>query len=196
MEVAGRMALLAAGIAAIGGCLFSTRDPEPPLVIDTSFRDPIDPDTVLRNIRVAFSDNLPNNYSRSLPDSSASFRFFPDPADAALVGEGFFDNWGKLEEERVFNEALARPDTIRLTWGPPIPNEIPDPEHPDDRYYRDLQYTVKVDSGGRDTAFSGRADLYMRRYLTQWKLVAWVDKRDGTANSTLGMVRANGKFWN
>jgi hypothetical protein len=186
-------AILALALAGPGGCLFSTREPEPPVGTDTSFQNPTEPDTVLRNIRVAFNLNNSFNYSRSLADS---FRFVPDPSDAALVGEEVFASWGKAEESNAFTALLAPPDSIRFAWTA-IPNEIPDPDAPEDRYYRDIRYSVTVDSAGRDTTFSGGADLYMRRYLTEWRVRTWVDKRDGSANLTLGMARwKQGRIWN
>lgn len=179
--------------AGLGGCLFSTREPSPPVGGDSSFRDPTEPDTVLRNIRVACSQNNASNYVRSLADS---FQFVPDPADAALIGEEFFANWTKSDEQEVFTTVLARPDTILFTW-PSIPNEINDPDHSGDKYYPDISYSVRIDSAGVDTTFSGKADLYLRQYATEWRVRSWVDKRDGSANLTLGRVRARrGRIWN
>jgi hypothetical protein len=184
--------LLLVAVVALDGCLFSTREPEPPVGVDNSFQNPTEPDTVLRNIRVAFNLNNAFNYSRSLADS---FRFEPDPADAALVGEEFFSKWGKAEDTNAFTNFLALPDSIRFAWTV-IPNEIPDPDAPDDRYYQNIQYSVRVDSAGRDTLFSGKADLFLRRYVTEWRVRDWVDKRDGSVNLTLGMVRWKlGRIW-
>ena len=95
-----------------GGCLFSTRDPQTPAPEggDSSFRDPTVPDTVLRNVRFAIRQENVSNYSRSLADS---FTFVPDPDDAALIGEDFFANWSRDQDQTVFSTIFTQADSIR-----------------------------------------------------------------------------------
>jgi len=194
--LAGALLFLAAFPLACG--LFRTRQPEDPGGSNTGVKwlNPTAPDSVLRNIQVTFNAKSVNNYDRSLTDEAVpphKFGFEPDPADVALTGEEFFANWDKAREVNTFSNIFQQsPGNVSFTWTPSgDPLSVPD--QPNDRFYEDLAYRMVWTRTGADTTFSGKCDLYMRETSGLWAVYRWVDKQDGSANATLGLLRWKGK---
>jgi len=201
MQAAGRgrgAAALVVALAALvgGGCLLSTRDPETPSTDTVPWKDPLAPDDVLLNIRVSISGKSLTKYLESLADS---FRFVPNQSDELVIGSGYFDDWSKQDESRVFGNIFQMQGSAALTYAwPTQPNEIPDPDHPEDYLYENITYRMtarRPTAPPKDSVFTGRANLYLRRYGTQWKLLRWEDIADGDTLKSLGLVRWQGKIW-
>lgn len=193
-------AFLALGVSSslllpAAGCLFSTRTPEPPLVNNVPWVDPIVPARALTNVQVTFAAKSVANYDRSL---ATDFTFVPAEADRQSGDPTFFDGWNKLREVQVFTSVFQQSEgTVTFTWGPPIPvfeDMLTDEaDSQGGRYYENLKYKMVFSRTGADTTISGLANLYLREQTGGWSIYKWVDQWDGLGNATLGLVRFKGK---
>jgi hypothetical protein len=179
-------------VAASGmGCIFDTRTPDPPGDPPIPWINPTEPRLVLENIKVTLNRKSASNYTRSLSDD---FAFEPDVTDAGTVGESFFAGWNKDREGAAFSQIVNSAGTINFIWTPKgDPLSVPD--KPEDKYYENIVYSMqfaKTQPEPGNITFSGKADLYLRETGGVWAVYKWVDKRDGSTNSTLGMARYTG----
>lgn len=186
------LAVVCAFAIALSGCIFSTRDPNPPPSTEANveWKNPTEPATVLQNLKVTFGARTEANWGRSLTDD---FSIVPDPSDVAEFGSEVFANWSKAKESQAVRDflqsALAAQATASLTWTPAgSTKNSPDG---DGVYYDDLKYLARFGTpAGADTAFSGLVDLYMRESTGGiWAIYKWEDKRDDTTNRTLAWLR-------
>ncbi len=184
------MAGLMAGVllAALAGCLFSTREPEDsPDTDQVQFDTPTEPRLVLDNVRRTFVAKSITNYDRSL---FGEFEFRPDPSDD--IPPGFFDNWGRSEEIAGMAAVLSSEGAVVFTWTPAgDPIAVPDGD-PDDRFYEGLAYQMRFTHANRTVTMSGRCDLYMSYVDGLYEIYRWDDIMDGSGNETLGMRRWKG----
>ena len=184
--------LVGGGLA--GGCLFTPRSPEQPGSgqIQVPWVNPTSAAILLQNIQVTFGYKSVDNYTRSLADD---YTFVPDPADVSQSNDPvFWQNFGKQQEVVAFTNILkvAEGETVTFTWG-----TVGDPlgtSTNGEYYFKDQPYQLKVNRGAPDTVFSGKADIYVRDTGSLFYLFKWVDKRDGSHNSTLGLVRWKGRI--
>jgi hypothetical protein len=87
---------------------FSTREPEKPNSVQSSWIQPTSPGFVLINLRNAIAEKNITNYLRCLADTSHSqkiFRFIPEPTVANNY-PGLFDKWGKEQEQTYLSQLL------------------------------------------------------------------------------------------
>lgn len=180
--------IAAALLAALAGCLFSTREPEDsPDTGQIQFDTPTEPRLVLDNVRRTFAARSITNYDRSI---FREFEFRPDPSDD--IPDGFFDAWGRVEEIDGMAAVLSSEGTVTFTWTPAgDPIAVPDGD-PDDRFYEGLAYQMRFTKAGKIVTMSGRCDLYMRYVDGLYEIYRWDDIMDGSGNETLGMRRWKG----
>ena len=180
-------------LAGLAGSGCSTRTPSNPASgPSVPWKNPTSMALVLENVRVTFDSTSVDNYARSLADS---FSFIPDPADLSEIGDpNFFTGWGKTREVETFTNILRLPARASLEFDWPNAAQLTPhgTQDPDTWYYQDLQYQMTVRAAGRDTVFSGKADLYMKETNGLYAITAWQDKQDGSAHLTLGLVRWRG----
>lgn len=168
------------------GCnIFETRDPEPPSNATSAFEPPVTPESVLRNLRSAISENNPDNYLRCFADTAGHPYAFVPSTD---IGP-FFPGWTLAEENRYFRSMGSRVD------GTPV-----------------LSDTLQTLNFYSDSTFTLRYSLYfphqdpqaprfvqgsMQLHLTvdpqgRWAIDRWVDIRlPALPDSTWSYL----KFW-
>lgn len=94
-------------LAVFSGCnIFDTRDPEPPSGVTSAFEPPVTPESVLRNLRSAITENNPDNYIRCFTDSAGRPYEFVPSGDV----RPFFPDWSLVEENRYFRSMGSRLD--------------------------------------------------------------------------------------
>lgn len=171
-------------VAASAGCsLFEPREAEDPgSANQVPWVPPTSLATALSNIERTIEAKSIINYERSLFDE---FIFEPDAVDEVIIGSTFFENWGREDEVAAIRQIIDTEASIALKWT--IRDSIT--VSAEESYYEDLGYELRFQSANLDTVFSGNADLYFRDDNGQWFVHRWVDKRDGSGNTTWGMLR-------
>jgi hypothetical protein len=180
-------------VIAASGCLFSPRSPQQAIGNEVKTKNPTSPDSVLYNIQVSMVAKSADTYGRSLADD---YLFIADPADVSQTGDNiFYENLNKSREVEIFRNLLnvQSPAGFTFTWGPPIDPPI-GLENPNEVYYKDLKYQMRLTGVATPVTSSGKMDLYLREANGLWSVFRWEDKRDGSANQTLGYYRWKGKF--
>jgi len=186
--------LLPAVLLGGGGCLLSARSPEAPSKTNqVPYQPPTTMSLVLTNVQATFSAKVVDNYTRSL---DPNFGFVPDPADESESGElpSWWASWNKQEEVQAFTNILNQPSTVTINFSWGSANIATDPNNSNIQYYQDLPYVMTLYKAQKDTVFSGKADLYMVETNGLYSITKWVDKRDGSAHATLGLVRWKGSI--
>jgi hypothetical protein len=189
----GKAVALAWLLAVTAGCIFSNRDPEQGTGPQIPLHRSTLPDSVLYNIRVSLEWKSADSYGLSL---GTDFTFEPDPADESEINDPtFWEGWNRDREIRAFDDILTVPDAARIAfaWPPPIPTPLGG-DNPDEVYYRDLKYELRLTGVASPVTVSGRVDLYLAEANGLWSVSSWVDKRDGSPNRTLGYIRWKGRL--
>ena len=94
-------------IVIASGCdLFSTRDPEKPDTITSSYKPPVTPDIVLSNLISAIQEKNVDNYMRNFIDTTApTVRYSYYPSSGYEIR---FQQWGLENERRYFQNLRAQ----------------------------------------------------------------------------------------
>jgi hypothetical protein len=170
----------------MAGCsLFDPRDPEDIGGVDqVPWVPPTSMALALENMERTLEAKSITNYDRSLADEFSIVADFGDSLEAPDIAV-LFSDWGREQEVATTAEILSNGGDVSLQW------TVRDSENINASItrYLDLGYRLTFQSESGDTAFSGNADLYFLEDNGQWFLTRWVDKRDGSGNSTWGMLR-------
>lgn len=182
-----RQLVLALGfLSFLAGCsLFDPRDPEDIGGVDqVPWVPPTSMALALSNIERTLEAKSITNYDRSLADEFSIVADFGDSLEAPGIAI-LFAEWGRDQEVATMAEILSNSGDVTLQW------TVRDSENINGSItrYLDLGYRLAFQSESRDTVFSGSADLYFLEDNGQWFLTRWVDKRDGSGNTTWGMLR-------
>ncbi|MCK4305500.1 MAG: hypothetical protein KAY24_14785 [Candidatus Eisenbacteria sp.] len=176
---------------ALGGCLFTPRDPEDPGNGGTGVVW-VDPEVLydaLGNMERALEAKALTNYGASF--ASGLLEMVLDPGDEADLGEDQFPDWTKDKEEERMRGILTSTDaTLDVEWffTPGVSDSID--ESASERYYKDLGYRLTFEEGSKTSVYSGFADLWFQDDGTGlWYVSKWIDKRDDTGNLTWGWLR-------
>jgi len=167
----------------LAGCdsIFSTRPVQPPERISNSRWEPATtPEQVLTNMENTFLDRNPDNYVRSLSDSTAGerpFRFIPD-AESDLVTPQTFKGWSVADERRVFQEmtsSVPGDSLFQLAYG-----DNPEVIVTGDTAWIDVDYTLRIHH--TKSAIPRRAQGQARFSLCRnsqrnWVIYEWMDVR-------------------
>ena len=103
-------------ITAVSCDLFQVRDPQDPNETKSSYRVPVEPKDVIRNLINSFGDRNSNdykmNFSTGLPLVDRDFYFVP----SGNVLSNFPTNWTVNEEFQYFNNIMTRtPQNVPIT---------------------------------------------------------------------------------
>jgi len=164
---------------------FRTREPEPPVVSQSSWIPPLSPDKVLINLQNAIAERNTENVVRCLADpvySTRTFRFDPNPETATLYYT-LFSGWG-IDQEKTVNQlvfAMVPTDSIcLLTWTSILREVVAADTSVMLRQYR-LEVHHKPSS--LPTQFQGHAEFRLAvDQRGEWSIYRWID------NSIAGSV--------
>lgn len=179
--------LLALGLLPfVAGCgLFDPRDPEDTGGVDqVPWIPPTSMALALQNMETTIEAKSITNYDRSL---AQEFEIEPDFSDAQEAPDivSRFAEWGREDEVTAMAEILSNDGDVSLLWT--VRDSITSSST--EAYYEDLGYRLVFQSGTKETVFSGKVDLHFLEDNGQWFVTRWVDKRDGSGNTTWGMLR-------
>jgi hypothetical protein len=178
-------------VAAAGGCLFDTRDPEPP---DTGeqvrWENPEVKFLALGNMERALEAKELDNYERSF--AAAVEMKLSDEDEQFYNSEEEFPAWsGRKEAERMQLILDGTDATLDVRWyfTPDQPDSVA--ESATVEYYKDLGYEMTFTQGSQSVVYSGLVDLWFEDDGQGfWYVTKWIDKKDDTANQTWGWLRA------
>lgn len=173
-----------------GCCLFQTREP-PPGDGDGKVQW-IPPEAMhiaLGNMKRSLEAKVLTNYGLSF--SEVILEMIMDLADEGALGDNPFEVWSRREEEQRMRGILTATDaSLVVTWT--VGDSIQ--ETANDQYYEDLEYRLEFDLDGQLAIYTGLVDLWFRDSGDGlWHVTRWIDKRDGSANSTWCWLRAVNK---
>lgn len=155
---------------AMTGCLFDTRDAEPPA---DEGDDVIPLDTplgVFQAMKVALESRKDANYERAI---SESFAFSPtqqDSLDQTFAGTNVYDNWNKTVEMDVLGLLIADAQTILVEFTPTVQIN----QNTYVRYSVNYELAVVDIATPTDTTFyAALAEFDVRLEGGNWRLTFW-----------------------
>ncbi|MFO7445926.1 MAG: hypothetical protein R6W90_06135 [Ignavibacteriaceae bacterium] len=175
-------ALVLSSLLVFSSCgIFDHRDAEDPSGPRANFRQPVQPEDVLDNLKNALKDKNVDNYLACFADSNFSNKefIFSPSAGAASQFPDLADMWNKKNEEHYFNSLKIRiPENVQITLT--LSNE--NLNQPGDSVIYTASYTLSVPHNDTDIPMNYQGDLRfsMARDLRSiWSIYYWVDiKRD------------------
>lgn len=189
----------ALSLAGAGGCFFNPREPQVAVPFDsltTRWRQPNDPGTLVRNVKVTFEDQQITFYERSF---RPEFLFIADPQDVIdFAGQQQFPfvDYGVDDEKRVAENIFsdAQVDQIIVAYGDTLIQEMGSGALGDTARWRIEYDLLLVDSISPDvgdtTPYAGVLTFFMRDVSGEWRLYAWEDLRsDESKVKTWGKLR-------
>ncbi len=190
------------GMILASGCLFQPRIPEEPNEVDVPWTLPIDPESVLENMRSAIDSQTSTNYQNSLGDEDDEdhrFKFIPsfnDEQEANNQGKpDYFLDFGITRELATLDKLYTQVDSLRVEWifdpltdmtqGSDLTTiALGDEEDP-------IGYQLfAVHENGETTIYEGSAELTLRLVGGQWFLTIW-DESNSSATQSWGRLRLN-----
>ncbi len=173
---------------ALAGCLFDTRDAEPPATGGSGCgATPLDdPLGVFQAMTCALETQQDAAYERAI---SSRFVFSPtqqDSLDQTFQGTGVYDNWNKTVEMDVLGLMLSDAQAIDVEFTPQVIHN----ETTFVRYEVDYRLAiVNVATPTDTTVYGGVAWFDVRNEGGNWRLTFW-DERDTVPNlSTWGYLK-------
>jgi len=184
------------GMILANGCLFQPRTPEDPDEDSVPWTLPIDPESVLENMRTAIDSQTSTNYQNSLGDGSSenlTFTFiasFNDEQEAENQGKpDYFEGFGRERELAALDKLYTQVDSLRIEW-----NFDPNT----DMTVGSEETTIDLDNyqlyvsrtGSETTIYEGSALLTLRLDGGQWFLIIW-DETESSTTQSWGRLRLN-----
>ncbi len=183
--------LIATILQALGCGLFKPRDPiqgKPPVIVRCHALT--EPDSLVENVLQFYGSSAGINcYTDML---GGTFVFHPDGQDS-LETPAIFQGWDQTVEARDATAVVNSVDSLKVTFDGMYasPTTIPGPPKAEIRYY---SYHVLSWKGALPDTIrhQGLADITFRQDAgTDWRIVDWVDRRDGSGFATWGRLRAD-----
>jgi hypothetical protein len=181
------------------GCgLFEPRTPKiasvippPPCLVR------LDPDSVLKNIRVHYArggDCYPSQLADSVSETLSGFHFYPDVQDSLqILPRNPFAGWNKGVEKSVTQNILATVDTIVVKFDSTYAPTFTSPGSPTRKTFYYSYHLLVVTAPGDTTQYQGQAELTMVLPTSTWSLESFRDHRDTSGRPTWGILRANNR---
>ncbi len=182
------------GMILASGCLFQPRDAEWPNEEDIPWTLPIDPESVLENMRSAVDSQTSTNYQNSLGEGNGEeFKFiasFNDEQEADNQGKpDYFVDFGKDRELAALDKLYTQVDSVKIEWNfdPETDMTVGSDEA---TIILDGYQLIVVRPGGESTTYEGSAELTLRLVGGQWFLTRW-DESNSSATQSWGRLRLN-----
>jgi hypothetical protein len=167
------------------GCIFSTRDAEPPDkgAVQISLDDPQD---VFVAMREGLEKDAVSSYERAIGDDFIFSPLLDDSLDQNFIGPpSAFEGWNREVELDVTNLLLSEADTVRVDFSPsPLIN--------DNTFVRfKTTYSIRVvlRADGSSTTYEGVANIDVRRIGGIWQVEYWDEIATVGGASTWGFLR-------
>ena len=171
------------GVSILHGCIFDTRNPEPPGGAGSTWVVPNLPTQVFTNMRNGLEDLSGVNYKRSIQDI---FTFVPLPEDLSnptLIGA--FDNWTADVEKEVIDKLLADASNIDVSF-----NNIEQTLDRTPFAYFHVDYSLRwIDTSSDTTFYKAKAEFRMQDGSKGWQLIYWQDIERVSGFASWGFLR-------
>jgi hypothetical protein len=188
------MLVLALASAPLGGCLFDTRDPEPPETAAIDYLPRSSPANVFENLRLALVNKDSGGWDTAV---SEEFQYVPDGFTESLFPAVDWAGWGKEQEMAFISNWFAAGVTIEsssLEW---LDTAVSTPDGSGGFAEWDVIYFLTTtDQFGSTTRYRGRAIMEFSLEGSYWFLSYWRDEQgeqdpDDPANTlaTFGALR-------
>jgi hypothetical protein len=169
----------------VTGCIFDTREANPPGGEGSTWQVPDFPSKVFINMKSGLEELTGTNYERSL---DASFTFVPLPEDANQL-PGAFDNWTAEVEMQVVRRLLADASKITVDFTD-LEQILSQTGFADFQGFYDL--TIIDRSTPPDTTqYKGKAQFNFQEGSKGWQIVRWEDIEFVTDFATWGFLRGS-----
>lgn len=183
-----RLGALSAALAALvllgSGCLFDTRDANPPTEEGTQiiFDDPED---VFTGLRVALEGDAFSNYERATSDAFIFSPLLEDSLSPSFPPD-IFDDWTRQVELDVARVIISEADTINVNFD--LSTQINTNTFVRFRVTYSLRFVPRSDE--KPTVYEGKADIDVRRLGGVWQMEYWDEvSRVGVNENTWGVLR-------
>ena len=182
---------VSAAVAVFCQDIFSTRDPEPPESVRTTFVQPVSPEVVLENFIAAIRERNAENYIRcfgSSEEKRGGFQFVPE----RTVAENYqdrFAGWNVSSERAYITNLFAQiPDDSLSTL---LLSDVADFQYADSvRLTKDYSLSVGHVIPGIIRTASGRMDISLKKGDDAlWYISYWADFRT-TGRSVWSVLKA------
>lgn len=190
--------LAVAALPLVAGCLFDTREPEPPDTAAIDYLPRSGPANVWENCRLALTNRDSGGWDTAV---SENFEYVPDGNTETGFGGVDWMAWTKETEMAFIGSWFASGAQITsssLQW---IDTDISTPDGSGGYAEWDLIYYFEVESNSSVTRYRGRAILQFELEGSYWYLRYWRDEQGeddpdspGSTLATMGTLR--GTFGN
>jgi hypothetical protein len=180
------LVLLLVPFAMMAGCIFDTREANPPGGVGSTWQVPDFPSKVFLNLESGLEELTGTNYERSLNEI---FTFVPLPEDANNLPGGAFDDWSVDVEMQVVRRLLADANKIAVNFTDleQIRNQT---GFADFQGFYDLSVIDR--SIPPDTViYKGKAQFDFQEGSKGWQMVRWEDLERVTNFASWGFLRGS-----
>lgn len=167
----------------VSGCLFDTRDAEPPGGEGSTWVVPTVPSRVFTNLKSGLEELTGTNYVRSLHDD---FSFIPLPEDESQFPPGWFVGWNRDTEVQVVERMVAESNEISVRFI--SPQQITD-QASFAEFRADYELIMDKPALAEPDTFQGFAEFDMVNGSKGWQLILWEDLERRSGFATWGRVR-------
>ncbi len=168
------------------GCIFTPRNPEPPLDTDLDTVTPDDPQDVLTNMKVSLEALTTTAYDQSLDDE---FRFVANSADVPDGTPTYFDDFDRDLELDAVTMLLEQVTELQLVWS--FDEDDIDIEGGDIATIKPASYELTATyTDASVKVFEGSADFEFKKSGSNWYLTLW-DESPYFSLQSWGSLRAS-----
>ncbi len=194
----GTVLLSLFGMILASGCLFQPRDAEDPEEGSVPWTLPIDPESVLENMRSAVDSKTRTNYENSLGEGSTEdlqFLFIPsfnDEQQASDQGKPeYYDGFNRTRELAALDKLYTQVDTLWIEWNFDPTTDMTEGSEETTIFLENYKLNVSF-PGSEPTIYEGAAVLTLRLVDGQWFLTKW-DETDSPSEyqQSWGRLRLN-----
>jgi len=168
------LALVAALLPLLAGCLFDTRDPEPPQTAAIDYLPRSSPANVWENCRLALTNRDSGGWDTAV---SENFEYVPDGDTESSFGGIDWSGWNKEVELAFAGNWFATGADIVSASTQWVDDGISTPGGSGGFAEWDLIYYFTVNSNGSTTRYRGRAILQFELEGSYWYLSYWRDEQ-------------------
>jgi len=172
---------------ALSGCLFDTRDADPPADEGDDVIPLDDPLGVFQAMTVALESKKDANYERAISERFVFSPTQPDSLDQTFAGTTVYDNWNKTVEMDVLGLLLADAQSIDVEFNP-TPQGGSTTTFQRFRVVYELRVVNRA-TPNDTTVYAGVANFDHRLEGGNWRLTFWDEIDTVPDRSTWGYLK-------